>query len=118
MTDSAMTIDSQIFFPQNRTHYKLGDTVKIGGAGFGARRIASVEVTPDDGANWIPTTIRNSLDQDHVWVFWECTFVPETAGSFTLRSRATDSDGNIQGKVDNTPADGVNAWPSVKIEVK
>jgi DMSO/TMAO reductase YedYZ molybdopterin-dependent catalytic subunit len=117
-SDSAMTIDSKIFFPLNRTQYTLGDTVKIGGAAFGARRIASVEVSPDDEASWIPTTIRSSLDHDHVWVFWECTFVPETAGSFTLRSRATDSDGNIQVKVDRTPADGVNSWPSVEIEVK
>lgn len=114
-TDSAMTIDSKIFFPLNRARYTLGDTVKIGGAAFGARRIASVEVTLDDGTSWIPCTIRESLDQDHVWVFWETHFVPETSGDFFLRSRATDSDGNIQTKLDNKPLDGVNSWPSVKI---
>ena len=117
-TDSAMTIDSKIFFPPNRAQYTLGDTVKIGGAAFGARRIASVEVTPDDEASWISTTIRQDIDQDHVWVFWECTFVPETKGSYTLRSRSTDSDGNVQAKVDSSPADGVSSWPSVKIEIK
>jgi len=116
-SDSAMSIDSKIFFPPNRAQYTLGDTVKIGGAAFGARRIASVEVTPDDEASWIQTSIRQSLDQDHVWVFWECTFVPETKGSYVLRSRSTDSDGNIQPKVDKTPADGINSWPSIHIVV-
>ena len=116
-TDSAMSIDSKIFFPLNHTRYTLGDTVKIGGAAYGARRIRSVDVTVDDGESWMPATIRQRLDQDHVWVFWEAHVVPESAGSFTLRSRATALDGRVQQKLDNTPLDGTSSWPSVGIEV-
>jgi DMSO/TMAO reductase YedYZ molybdopterin-dependent catalytic subunit len=116
-TDSAMSIDSKIFFPVSHSRYTLGDTVRIGGSAYGSRRISSVDVTLDNGESWMPATIRQSLDLDHVWVFWEAQFVPGSAGSYTLRSRATALDGRVQPKLDNTPLDGTSSWPSVTIEV-
>lgn len=116
-SDTSMTIDSKIFFPLSKTNFSMGDSIKIGGSAFGARRIASVDVSLDDGSTWIPANIRQSLDEDFVWVFWEASVFPASAGTFSIRSRATAEDGNVQPKLDNTPLDGTNSWPSVKITV-
>ena len=116
-TDSAMTIDSKIFFPSNYSKFSLGDSIKVGGAAFGSRRISSVELTIDNGNNWIPVSISQTLDQDYVWIFWEAYIKPQDAGIFTIRSRARDMDGRIQAESDNVYLDGTNSWPKVEISV-
>jgi hypothetical protein len=112
-----MAIDSKIFFPVNKSSFTSGDTIHIGGAAFGARRVASVDVTLDEGATWVPATIRNSLDQDFTWVFWEAFVVPRETGSLTIQSRAISSEGTVQPSKDMDYLDGTNSWPSVSIQV-
>ena len=116
-TDSSMAIDSKIFFPANGATLELGNTVKIGGAAFGSRRIAAVDWTVDGGATWSPATIHRQMDLDWVWVFWEANFTPTAAGTYYIRSRATGEDGRVQPEEDKRYLDGTNSWPTVGISV-
>lgn len=116
-TDSSMAIDSKIFFPADNYSLSLGESVNIGGAAFGSRRVASVELTADGGASWYPTTIQQKLDQDFVWIFWEASFTPASAGTFTIQARATGMDGRVQPAIDNEYLDGTNSWPAITINV-
>ncbi|MDQ1386331.1 MAG: large repetitive protein, partial [Actinomycetota bacterium] len=51
----------------------------------GGGRVAGVEVSTNDGLTWHPANGHDS---------WSYTFTPQTAGSLTLRSRATDDSVN------------------------
>lgn len=116
-TNTPMTVDSKIFFPGNNDRFNLGDSIRIGGAAYGARRISSVEVTLDKGLTWIPAVITRSMDQDYVWVFWELMISPQESGTITINSRATSADGAVQPGIDTDYLDGTNSWPEVSIKV-
>jgi hypothetical protein len=116
-TNTPMTVDSKIFFPANNDRFNPGDSIRIGGAAFGARRISSVELSLDRGVTWIPATITRSLDQDYVWVFWELMITPQGSGSVTIVSRATSTDGAVQPGIDSDQLDGINSWPVVTINI-
>jgi DMSO/TMAO reductase YedYZ molybdopterin-dependent catalytic subunit len=117
-SDTSMTIDSKIFFPANNTKFTLGDSVKIGGAAYGSRRISAVDISVDDGKTWIPTTIKQDLEEDYIWIFWEVILIPQSTGPLVVRSKATAWDGSVQPRVDNQYLDGTNAWPAVSISVE
>jgi len=114
-TDSAMTIDSKIFFPPTNTKFPLGESVRIGGTAFGSKRISSVEITLDEGKTWMPASKIQSLDLDYVWIFWEVNFNPTTTGNITIRSRATAQDGSVQPESDKEYLNGTNSWPHITI---
>jgi hypothetical protein len=116
-TYSPMAPDSKIFFPYSNTNVVLGDSVKIGGAAFGARRIAAVEITLDDGLSWIPANLEQKVDADYVWVFWEAVIKTQNAGPLKIRSRATALDGSVQPRDDSDVSDGYNSWPVLNITV-
>lgn len=117
-TDSAMAIDSKIFFPGEGETFTLGDTIKVGGAAYGPRRISSVDVTIDGGKTWVPAEIIQDTDQDFVWVFWEASIVPQFTGRRNIYASAISVDGNIQPLSDTDFLDGTNAWSSVQILVR
>jgi DMSO/TMAO reductase YedYZ molybdopterin-dependent catalytic subunit len=117
-TDTSMSIDSKFFLPSNNTKFTLGDSVVIGGAAFGSKRISGVDITIDEGNTWTPATIVQKLDEDYTWVFWELAIVPQSAGTLTIRSRATGQDGSIQPRDDNDYLDGTNSWPLLNIHVE
>jgi DMSO/TMAO reductase YedYZ molybdopterin-dependent catalytic subunit len=117
-TDSSMAVDSKIFFPLNNTRFSLGESVKIGGAAYGGKRISSVEITLDEGKTWIPAITHQSVDQDYVWIFWEVNITPQYAGTLTIQSRATARDGRTQPGADSEFRDGKNSWPTVSISVE
>jgi len=116
-SDSSMAIDSKIFFPAKNSRIVLGDSIRIGGAALGARRISKVEITLDEGSTWIPAQVRQSMDEDHVWIFWEVYVTPQETGDVSIRSRATAEDGSVQPETDDNFTDGINSWPSVSVTV-
>jgi hypothetical protein len=62
-----------------------GTAVDMGGG-----RVGGVEVSVDGGATWHPaTTGRES---------WSYTFTPTATGQVTIRSRAVDDSGNLEGR--------------------
>ena len=117
-SDTSMTIDSKIFFPANNTKFTFGNSVSIGGAAYGSRRISSIDITVDDGKTWIPAIIKQELDEDFIWVFWEVILIPQSTGPLVIRSRATAQDGSVQPREDNQYLDGTNSWPAVVISVE
>ncbi len=117
-TDSSMAIDSKIFFPANHDTFTLGENVRIGGAAYGSKRISSLDITVDDGKTWIPAIIKQSMDEDYVWVFWEANYTPLYSGQLTINSRATGIDGKVQPQRDDSYLDGTNSWPAITIFVK
>ena len=61
--------------------------------------VAGVEVSTDGGSTWHPVT---TMSADSTSVTWSYTWSAAGNGSVTLKSRATDDDGNIE-----TPGAGV-----------
>ncbi|WP_311043626.1 DUF4082 domain-containing protein [Rhizobium lentis] len=66
-----------------------GSTVTITGtaADTGGGVVAAVEVSTDNGASWHPAT------GDENWTY---TWSPQTAGTYTIRSRAVDDNVNLE----------------------
>jgi DMSO/TMAO reductase YedYZ molybdopterin-dependent catalytic subunit len=112
-----MDVDSKIFFPANDATVLPGSILEIGGAAFGGTRIATVEVTVDNGDTWQEAAIVQSMSADNVWVFWKAAIVIQQAGLYTINSRATDIYGRSQPRYDDESRDGVNSWPAVRVIV-
>lgn len=99
---------------------RRGRMVELQGFAFsGVPDVAKVEVTADDGATWSEA----ALDPRHdpfAWRRWTFRWTPSRAGKAVLRSRATDSAGNVQPKdaVWNPSGYFYNAWPTAQIEVE
>ncbi len=108
-----MAIDSKIFFPKNKTKYSLGDSIRIGAAALGAKRISKVEVNLDEGNTRFPAKIRQNLDADYVWVFREISVTPQKTDDLRIRSRATADDASVQPESDNVQSDGINSYLTV-----
>ncbi len=117
-TDSPMDIDSRIFFPEENAIFPIGESIRIGGCAYGRKRISSVDVTFDGGISWVPAIIKQDMNEDYVWVFWEIEYKPTSAGEITIYSMATSLDGRIQPRSDKESLDGTNSWPSVTISVE
>ena len=69
-----------------------GSPVTVSGtaADTGGGRVGGVEVSVDGGATWHPATGRES---------WSYTWTPAVSGQVTVRSRAVDDSGNLEGAV-------------------
>ncbi len=117
-TSPPMDIDSTIFFPNQVAFIDNGDTLRIGGAAFGGTRISKIEYTIDGGIGWNEVTIINSIDADHVWVFWEVNLTLDNPGSYTFYTKATDIFNNTQPMFDPSWRDGTNSWPRLIIQVQ
>lgn len=117
-TSEPMGPDTRIFFPVTETRWSVGDTIRIGGAAYGGRRISSVEISFDEGKTWTMATIAKSTDEDYVWVFWSALFIPEQKGDFVVLSRATDEKGNRQPRLDDVYLDGNNGMHEIYLYVR
>jgi Bacterial Ig domain len=67
-----------------------GSPVTVGGtaADTGGGRVGGVEVSVDGGATWHPATGLET---------WSYTWTPAASGQVTVRSRAVDDSGNLEG---------------------
>ena len=113
-----MEIDSVIFFPKKRVTVKAKEILRVGGAAFGGRRVARVDVTTDGGKTWQEARIVKKMDRDNVWVFWDVAVTFPKKGNYVLNSRATDIMGNVQKEEDPDNYDGTGDWPVLKVKVK
>jgi len=113
-----MQVDSVIFFPKKNDKYEAGKPVKIGGAAFGGKRIARIDLTSDGGRTWSEAKVVKARDADNVWVFWEGELTFPKPGSYTINARATDIMGNVQEEKDPEKFDGTGDWPLVKVKIR
>ena len=114
---------TQIFVKSNITEapasVKVRTRATIRGFAFsGAPDIARVEVSEDGGANWMEATLDPRHDP-YAWRLWSLPWAPKSAGTVTLLSRATDSQGSTQPRdpVWNPSGYLYNGWHSVQVEV-
>jgi len=76
--------------------FRVGELATIRGRAFaGARGVASVEFSADDGETWQPVRI-DYPGTDLTWVFWSADWRPTASGEYRLLSRATDQTGTPQ----------------------
>ncbi len=92
--------------------------VLIGGIAFaGNRGISKVEVSIDEGDNWIEAELGQSLTP-FSWVQWRTIWEPPVAAGYTIRVRATDGDGELQDITELQPApDGASGWHTISTRI-
>jgi DMSO/TMAO reductase YedYZ molybdopterin-dependent catalytic subunit len=91
-----MTLKSQIARPQIDESVAAGSQYRVVGAAWSAGRVETVEFSDDDGQTWHGAQFLDPA-QYGVWRRWQFDWqVPSTPGPRTLRSRAQDSEGNLQ----------------------
>jgi DMSO/TMAO reductase YedYZ molybdopterin-dependent catalytic subunit len=91
-----MSLKSQIARPRIDESIAANSHYRVVGAAWSASQIDSVEFSDDDGKTWHEAQL---LDPVHpgVWRRWQFNWqVPSNPGTRTLRSRARDSEGNLQ----------------------
>lgn len=116
-TSPPMDVDSTIFFLNDFVEINVGVPLEIGGAAFGGTRISKVEFTINGGINWSQVNITESIDADHIWLFWKVLITFNTSGTFFFFSKATDIYNNTQPMNDPHTFDGSNSWPMLIIIV-
>jgi len=91
---TTLGVKSMIVTPSDGARIR-GGAVHISGAAWaGEAEIAKVDVSVDGGNSWAPA----QLGSDHAryaWRLWSFAWTPKP-GSFTVMSRATDSQGRVQ----------------------
>ena len=91
-----MSLKSQIARPGIDETIAAGSRYRVVGAAWSASEVDSVQFSDDDGQTWHESMF---LDPAHagVWRRWQYDWqVPALSGQRTLRSRARDSEGNLQ----------------------
>ncbi|MBZ5705200.1 MAG: sulfite oxidase [Acidobacteriia bacterium] len=115
---TALGVKSIIASPTDGASLKSRSIHIQGAAWAGEADIAHVEISTDGGATWQAAQLGK--DQAHyAWRLWSYTWKAPRSGDYTIRSRATDSQGHTQ------PATAVwnpsgylyNAIDQVKIHV-
>ncbi|HEY1679599.1 MAG TPA: sulfite oxidase [Candidatus Sulfotelmatobacter sp.] len=114
---TALTVKSVIAGPSDGAGVKAGKVLIQGAAWAGEADIVKVEISTDGGANWN----RAALGQDHAhyaWRIWHYDFKAKP-GAYSIRSRATDSQGRTQPETPVWNPSGYlnNAIDEVKIHV-
>jgi sulfite oxidase len=127
-------VQSAILAPTNDNNtvnsVKPGTTIPVKGYAYsgGGRGIVRVDVSIDDGKNWVTATLKEGSEQPlnkaWAWTFWEAhVSVPsEKAGKkMEIISKATDASYNVQpdtvAGIWNLRGINCNAWHRVEVEV-
>lgn len=92
-----MAVKSAIARPRTREYIPAGSRYRVYGAAWGSNtHIDTIELTTDGGTTWQPAHFLDE-PQYGVWRRWEFEWqVPQQKGTYVLRSRATDTEGNTQ----------------------
>ncbi len=92
-----MALKSAIARPRTREFIPAGQSYRVFGAAWGSDTVVEqVELSADDGKTWQPVTFIDEA-QPFVWRRWEFNWkVPAEKGTYILKSRATDAQGNVQ----------------------
>jgi DMSO/TMAO reductase YedYZ molybdopterin-dependent catalytic subunit len=91
---TTMRVNSMITSHASGAEISAGDHVVAGAAWSGLAPVASVEVSVDGGP-WSPAELDDSAGR-FAWRRWHHRWAAVAVGGHSLRSRATDTAGNIQ----------------------
>ena len=86
---------SQITSPTAGQVISAGQDYMIKGTAsdLGVYDVSKVEVSVDGGSTWNTATLTKVSDSNFTW---EYTWTAPVQGSYTIKSRATDTDGNVE----------------------
>jgi DMSO/TMAO reductase YedYZ molybdopterin-dependent catalytic subunit len=91
-----MPVRSFFVSPEGASKIPVGMNIRLGGIAFsGFGRVTRVEISEDEGKNWLDT----NLGADHgpySFRTWETSWTSKTPGQYRLAVRATDEKGNVQ----------------------
>ena len=93
---TTMRVKSLIVTPDEGATIASGPFTVRGKAWSGEGEIVKVEVAVDGGDDWREAKLLPSDGGAYSWRSWEYEWVADVAGRRALRSRATDSRGNVQ----------------------
>lgn len=93
---TTMRVKSLIVTPDEGATIAPGPYVVRGKAWSGEGEVVKVEVAVDGGDDWREAKLLPSSGGPYSWRAWEYEWVADVAGRRALRSRATDSKGNVQ----------------------
>jgi hypothetical protein len=102
--DARINTTSIIYYPPPQSH--ASSTLPIAGVAFaGDRGISKVEVSTDGGNTWDTATLKPARSP-YSWVLWAYEWTPPGKGSYTLKVRATDGNGQLQDPASRAPFPG------------
>ncbi len=115
-----MNIKSWITGPLGDEQLRAGPQTVTCIAFCGSSEVASVEISVDGGESWVKATPFGSQLGGYSWTQYKIDWVPK-GGRYTLASRATDAEGNVQPKLraENERGYAHNGWldPAVSVDV-
>ena len=114
---TGLSVKSVISGPLDGASVKPGRVAAHGAAWAGEADIVKVEISLDDGATWSPATLGQEKSK-YEWRLWSYSWNAKR-GDYTIKSRATDSQGRVQPSeaVWNPSGYLYNAIDEVKIHV-
>ena len=113
--EAPVKTQSRIDVPRSGASISPGSVAVAGVAWATTRGISKVEVQVDDGP-WVEASLGPG-DDDDVWRQWSHDWLA-TAGSHTIRVRATDGGGETQtGERSRVDPDGATGWHTRTVNV-
>ncbi len=91
-TVTAIGLKSIITQPEAEEILPVGDIVILGSAYAGERHVEGVEISVDNGMTWQSATFIGP-DEPYAWRQWQYLYRAAQPGTYSILSRATDSDG-------------------------
>ncbi len=82
----------------------------------GPSGIRRVEVSSDDGVTWRNAELARN-NSPYVWTVWKYRFAPKSAGTYTIRVRATDGSGVAQPPTDPQTGSGMSGQARLALAV-
>lgn len=116
---TTINVNSTIQYPLNMQLLHTGIYEINGIAWTGKGIITKVEISLDDGQTW-DTCQLTSTSEKYTWIPWIYKWKVEKKGEYTIKSKATDSHGNVQPMEPfwNRKGYGYNAIDSIKVKVE
>ncbi|MEH7095584.1 sulfite oxidase [Neobacillus vireti] len=112
-------VNSTIQYPLNRQLLPTGNYQIKGIAWTGKGMITKVELSLDGGQTWKICQLT-SIPEKYTWVLWTFKWEALKKGEYTIRSKATDSEGNVQHSEAfwNRKGYGYNAIDTIEVKVE
>ncbi|WP_216827570.1 sulfite oxidase [Alkalihalobacterium elongatum] len=116
---TTVRVNSIIQQPLDHSIIDEGTHVIVGLAWSGEGQIAEVEISFDQGNTWEPVTLEEK-SASYAWTEWSYVWKTPGKGSYTIQTRARDSQGNIQPQSEfwNRKGYGYNAIFNIEVKVE
>ncbi len=120
---ATVQVNSKIETPRLRQYIPAHQTFQISGFAFAdTSGVTQVEVSIDDGENWMAAELLSGPDSG-VWTLWYWTWNDPLPGKYVVVARATDGNGVAQGEsgtfgvLNNVFPNGTSLMHNLSVEV-